>query len=203
MLKSYLNSTSTYVLSILTTRTLVENFYHDVNHTKEVVQSALEIGIGEKLSESKLEMIQIAAWFHDVGYIEKTEGHEKVSVKYARKFLAELKYPSNKIKIIIDAILATKIPQRPKNKFEKILCDADLFHFGKETFFDRNNKYRVEFENHLGHKLSEHDWLVKTIDFVKNQNFFTNYAKRNFNDQKKENLRQLNEQLQLITNHTD
>jgi len=203
MLKPYLNSTRTYVLSILTTRTLVENFYHDVNHTQEVVQSAIEIGIGEKLSKSKMEMIQIAAWFHDVGYIEKTDGHEKVSVKYARNFLTELQYPSNKIKIITDAILATKIPQRPKNNFEKILCDADLFHFGKEIFFNRNDKYRVEFENHLGHKLSEHDWLVKTIDFVKNQNFHTDYAKRNFTDQKKEILRLLNEQLQRITNNTD
>ncbi|MBI5730708.1 MAG: HD domain-containing protein [Ignavibacteriales bacterium] len=203
MLKSYLNSTRTYVLSILTTRTPVENFYHDVIHTNDVVQSVIEIGIGEKLSEDELEMIQIAAWFHDVGYIEKTDGHEKVSVEYARKFLTELQYPSNKIEIIIGAIFATKVPQRPKNKFEKILCDADLFHLGKETFFDRNDKYRVEYENHLGHKLSERDWLVKTIDFVKDQSFYTGYAKRNFTDQKNENLRLLNEQLQRITNNTD
>lgn len=203
MLKSCLNDTRTYVLSILTTRTPIENFYHDVNHTKEVVKSAIEIGIGEKLSEDELEMVQIAAWFHDVGYIEKTDGHEKVSVEYARKFLTELHYPSKKTEIIIGAILVTKIPQKPKNKFEKILCDADLFHLGKETFFDRNDKYRVEYENHLGHKLSERDWLAKTIDFVNDQNFHTNYAKRNFNDQKKENLRILNEQLQQITNNTD
>ena len=203
MLKSYLDSTRTYVLSILTTRTPVENFYHDVNHTREVVQSIIEIGIGEKLSEDELEMIQIAAWFHDVGYIEKTDGHEKVSVEYARNFLTELQYPSDKIEIIIGAILATKVPQKPNNKFDKILCDADLFHLGKELFFNRNDKYRVEYENYLGHKLSERDWLVKTIDFVKDQNFYTDYAQRNFNNQKNENLRLLNEQLQRITNNTN
>jgi len=190
-------------LSLLTTRTPIENFYHDVNHTKEVVQSVIEIGNGEKLSEGELEMIQIAAWFHDVGYINKTNGHENVSVEYAQKFLIELKYPSNKIKIITGAILATNVPQKPKNKFEKILCDADLFHLGKETFFERNDKYRVEYENHLGHKLSELDWLVKTIDFVKNQNFHTDYVRKNFNDQKNENLRQLNEQLEHIINNTN
>lgn len=203
MQKSYLNSVGDYVSSLLTTRTPIENFYHNVNHTEEVVKSAIEIGIGEKLSEYELEMVLIAAWFHDVGYIEKTDGHEKVSVEYAKKFLTKLHYPSNKIKIIVGAILATKIPQKPKNKFEKTLCDADVFHLGKETFFDRNDKYRVEFENYLGHKLSERDWLIKTIDFVINQNFHTDYAKRNFNDQKKENLRILNEQLQQITNNTD
>lgn len=203
MQKSYLNKVRDYVSSLLTTRTPIENFYHDVNHTKEVVKSAIEIGIGEKFSEDELEMVQIAAWFHDVGYIEKTDGHEKVSVEYARNFLTELHYPSNKIEIIIGAILATKVPQKPKNKFDKILSDADLFHLGKGIFFDRNDKYRVEFENYLGHKLSERDWLVKTIDFVNDQNFHTDYAKRNFNDQKKENLRLLNEQLQRITNNTD
>lgn len=203
MLRSYLNSAKSYILSILTTRTPVENFYHDINHTKEVVQSAVEIGVGEKLSEDELEMIQIAAWFHDVGYIEKTDGHEKVSIEYAREFLSEVKYPAGKIEIIIGAILATKVPQRPSNKFEKILCDADLFHLGKEIFFDRNNKYRVEYENYLGYKISERDWLIKTIDFVKNHNFKTEYAKRIFNDQKNENLRLLNEQLLQITNNTD
>lgn len=203
MLKSYLNSTRTYVLSILTTRTPVENFYHDVNHTKEVVQSVIEIGTGERLSEDELEMIQIAAWFHDVGYIEKTDGHEEVSAEYARKFLTELQYLSNKIEIIIGAVLATRVPQRPKNKFEKILCDADLFHLGKETFFNRNDKYRAEYENHIGHKLSERDWLVKTIDFVKDQNFFTDYVKSNFGDQKKENLKRLQEQFQQISTNSD
>ncbi len=203
MQKSYLNSVKDYVSSLLTTRTPIENFYHDVNHTKEVVRSAIEIGIGEKLSEDELEMVQIAAWFHDVGYIEKTAGHEKVSVEYAKEFLTKLQYPSNNIEIIIEAILATKIPQKPKNKFDKILSDADLIHLGKEIFFDRNNKYRVEFENYLGHKLSERDWLTKTIDFVNDQNFHTNYARRNFSDQKKENLRMLNEQLQRITNNIE
>ena len=203
MQKPYLHSVGDYVSSLLTTRTPIENFYHDIHHTKEVVLSAAEIGIGEKLSEDELEMIQIAAWFHDVGYIEKTDGHEKVSVEYARKFLTELHYPSKKIEIIIGAILATKIPQKPKNKFEKTLCDADVFHLGKETFFDRNDKYRVEFENYLGYKLSEKDWLIKTIDFVTSQNFHTDYAKRNYNDQKKETLRLLKEQLQRITNNTD
>ena len=203
MPESHLNNVRNYVLSLLTTRTRVENFYHDVTHTNEVVQSVIEIGIGEKLSEDELEMVQIAAWFHDVGYIEKTDGHEEVSVQYARKFLTGEHYPSNKIEIVAGCILATKVPQIPKNKFEKILCDADLFHLGKEIFFERNDKYRVEYENHLGHKLSERDWIEKTIDFVKDQNFHTDYVKRNFDDRKNENLKRLTEQLQQITTYSD
>ena len=128
MQEPYLNKVRNYVLSLLTTRTRVENFYHDVTHTNEVVQSAIEIGIGEKLSEDELEMVQIAAWFHDVGYIEKTDGHEEVGIQYARKFLTGEQYPTNKIEIISGCILATRVPQKPINKLEKILCDADLFH---------------------------------------------------------------------------
>ena len=203
MQETCLNNVRNYVLSLLTTRTPIENFYHDVNHTKEVVQSVIEIGTGEKLSADELEIIQIAAWFHDVGYIEKTDGHEKISAEYARKFLTKLQYPAGKIEIIVGAIHATKVPQKPKDKFQKLLCDADLFHLGKETFFERNDKYRVEYENHLGQKLSERDWLIKTIDFIKDQNFFTDYVKSNFGDQKKENLKQLQEQLQQISINFD
>ena len=203
MQETCLNNVRNYVLSLLTTRTPIENFYHDVNHTKEVVQSVIEIGTGEKLSADELEIIQIAAWFHDVGYIEKTDGHEKISAEYARKFLTKLQYPVGKIEIIVGAIHATKVPQKPKDKFQKLLCDADLFHLGKETFFERNDKYRVEYENHLGQKLSERDWLIKTIDFIKDQNFFTDYVKSNFGDQKKENLKQLQEQLQQISINFD
>jgi len=201
MPKSYFNDVQKYVLSLLTTRTLVENYYHDVNHTQEVVKSVTEIGIGENISNDELETVQIAAWFHDVGYIEKTDGHEKISIKYASDFLSKINYPVKKIEQIVNCIKATKVPQKPKSKLEKILCDADLFHLGKESFFNRNDKYRVEFENKLGHKLSDREWLMKTIDFVKRQNFYTDFVRDNFNDQKKENLRLLTEQLKQIKDY--
>ena len=37
-------------------------------------------------------------------------------------------------------ILATKVPQKPKNKLEKIICDADLDYLGREDFDNISDK---------------------------------------------------------------
>jgi len=200
MHKSHLQKVEEYVLSILNERTPTQNVYHSLDHTKDVVQASIEIGIKENLTPDEMEMIQIAAWFHDVGYIEKAEGHEEISAMYASNFLTEENYPSDRIGIVIGCILATKVPQSPKNKLEKIICDADLNHLGRKTFFERNDKFGTEIQNNRHHLLSEYEWITKTIDFVTRHRFFTEYAILNFSEQKKENLRILQDQLHLIIN---
>ncbi|MHB8907067.1 MAG: HD domain-containing protein [Melioribacteraceae bacterium] len=202
MHKSHLQQVEDYVLSILTERTPIQNKYHSVAHTRDVVNSSIEIGIGEKLTPDEMEMVQIAAWFHDIGYIEKSEDHEEISAMYASNFLSEGNYPSDRIESIISCILATKVPQKPKNKLEEIICDSDLNHIGREIFFKRNDIFRLEYENHIGRKLTEYEWITKTIDFVTRHRFFTKYALKNFSEQKKENLRILQEQLDQIINQS-
>lgn len=199
---SHLQKVEDYVFSILTERTPIKNVYHSLEHTKDVVQASIEIGIKENLTPDELEMIQITAWFHDLGYLEKMEGHEEISAMYASNFLTEENYPSDRIDIIISCILATKVPQNPKNKLENIICDADLNHIGRKIFFERNDKFRLEHENHAHRKLSDYEWITKTIDFVTRHRFFTEYAILNFSEQKKENLRILQDQLHLIINQS-
>lgn len=202
MHKSHLQQVEDYVLSILTERTPIQNKYHSVAHTQDVVNSSIEIGIGEKLTPDEMEIVQIAAWFHDIGYIEKSEDHEEISAMYVSNFLSVENYPADRIELIIGCILATKVPQKPKNKLEKIICDSDLNHIGRKIFFERNDLFRLEFENHMKRKLTEYEWIIKTIDFVTRHRFFTEYALKNFSEQKKENLRILQEQLDQIINQS-
>ena len=202
MPKSHLHKVEDYVLSLLTERTPIQNIYHNLDHTNDVVQASIEIGVGEKLTPDEMEIVQIAAWFHDLGYLDKIEGHEEISAMYAINFLNEENYPSERTDIIISCILSTKVPQKPKNKLETIICDADLNHIGRKTFFERNDKFRLEHENHAHRKLSDYEWITKTIDFVTRHRFFTEYAILNFSEQKKENLRILQDQLNQIINQT-
>ena len=198
MHKSHLQKVEEYVVSLLSERTPVHNVYHSLDHTKDVVQATTEIGIKENLTADELELVQIAAWFHDLGYIEKAEGHEEISAMYASNFLNEENFPSDRIDIIVKCILSTKVPQNPKNKFEKIICDADLNHIGKKLFFDRNDNFRSEIQNRQHRILSEYEWITKTIDFVTRHRFQTEYAINNFSEQKNENLRLLQSQLEQI-----
>lgn len=199
MHKHILAATEDYVSGILTFKTPPHNTYHNLAHTEDVVRSCIEICIGEHLAPDDLEMIQIAAWFHDIGYIEKTAGHEEISVLYATNFLSDDHYDTGRIEKIIDCIRATKVPQNPNNKFEQIICDADLNHLGRKSFFERNDLLRSEFEHYSNSKLTESEWLVRTIEFLNQHHFFTNYALKNFQLQKEKNIRALEEQLKKLS----
>ena len=67
--------------------------YHNLQHTEDVAGAAGEIAENSGLDQVKREMLLIAAWFHDTGYIESIENHEEKSVEIAEKFLKKLHYP--------------------------------------------------------------------------------------------------------------
>lgn len=200
MQDSILNLVEEYVTLILESKTPAHFTYHNLSHTKDVLKSVTVIGEGEKVSDEDLEILQISVWFHDIGYVERSAGHEEISAMYASNFLSGIKYPYEKIGIIISCILATKVPQKPKTLLEKIICDADLNHIGKKNFIDRNNMFRSEHEFHLGRKLTEYEWLTKSIDFLTRHRFFTSYAHQYFLEKKKENLQKLQHQLEEVLN---
>jgi len=202
MHKSTLEKVEEYVEHILRVKSPLNNTYHNLAHTRDVVQSSIEIGIGEKLTPAELEMVQIAAWFHDIGYIEKPEGHEEVSSMYASNFLNEENYPDDRIEKIIGCILATKIPQNPKTKLEQILCDSDLNHLGRKEFSVRNDYFRKEQEYYRKRKLSDTEWLASTIDFMTRHHFHSVYAVTNFSEIKETNIKELQNQLDQILDHS-
>lgn len=193
-----INKVKEYVLSQLYSKTPSNHVYHDVDHTKNVAETAEIIGRASNINDDELEIVIIAAWFHDLGYIVKIEGHEEISASYAEAFLTKENYPKEKIEKVKQCILATKVPQKPKNILEKIICDADLSHLGKKSFKDRNDLFREEFEFYFGRPLTEYEWLKKSIDFLTEHKFFTEYANREYEEQKKENIAKLKEELSKL-----
>jgi predicted metal-dependent HD superfamily phosphohydrolase len=201
MHKSILDSVEEYVEHILRDRTPVTNHYHNLVHTRDIVHSSIEIGIGEKLSPDELEIVQIASWFHDIGYVENPKDHEGISAMYASNFLNEENYPEENIVRIIACILATKTPQNPKTKLEQVLCDADLNHFGKEDFWTRNESFRKEQEHFQKRKLNDPDFFASSINFMNHHHYHTDYAINTFSKVKKANIKELQNQLDLILNN--
>lgn len=198
MNNALINKAETHALNLLGSKNLTNHVYHDVSHTQEVVEAAETIGTAAGLMESELEIVVLAAWFHDVGYVEKTEGHEQVGAEFSEEFLGKENYPQEKIKKVKNCILATKVPQKPKNLLEQVLCDADLAHLGKKNFKSRNNLFREEFEFLFGRPLTEYEWLKKTIDFLIAHKFFTDYAATEFESQKQINLLKLQKKLRKL-----
>ena len=112
--------------------------YHDAAHTlhptKGVVATADRIGKSENISEHDRELLIAAAYFHDTGYIREYEKNEPIAARMAGRILKLIGYKSGEIELIQNMILATNLALEPKSHIEKILCDADLDHLGREDF---------------------------------------------------------------------
>ena len=121
-----------------------ENLYHNLTHTAEVVKIAREIAEASAVSEEDLEIVLISAWFHDIGYIDKCDGHEDIGKNYAKKFLEEKNYPPEKIQTVLSLIEATRLPRNPQNLLEEIICDADLYHLGTNDFEKKGDLLKKE-----------------------------------------------------------
>lgn len=190
-----LEQTTDYVKKIFTNDLPKGCVYHNLHHTEEVVDAAKEIGENSGISDNELEILLIAAWFHDAGITKQYENHEEESVKIANEFLQKNNYPENKIQKVKELIFSTRVPQVPKNILEEILCDADLSHIGKKGFNTRSQLLRAEWENMLGQKVSEFEWLKNNIEFVASHKFHTKYAKETFEKKRSENLAKLQKHL--------
>ena len=179
-----------YISNLFKENLPINTVYHNEVHTSYVVSAANEIGLSMNLSQEELETLLLAAWFHDAGYIEGAEGHEERSTVIADKFLTKTNFSKERIEKVNGLIRATKMPQAPANKLEKIICDADLAHMGRPGFMEESKLLRLEREELMGNIMSDLDWLKGTEKFLSQHQYFTNYAFENWNEQK--NLNWLN-----------
>ena len=162
--------------------------YHDLIHIKDVVNTAKLIGENSVISPDQMEMLLLAAWFHDVGIVERYVEHEEKSAETCHEFLVKHNYPADRIETIINIIRSTRVPQKPANLLEKIMCDADLSHNGKKGFIYRSHLLRVEWKNMLGKEFTDSEWLKVNIDFLLENKFHTDFAKSFYEEQRKRNL---------------
>ncbi len=150
--------------------------YHNYTHTLEVVEAAREIGKHCELSEDEMEMVELAAWLHDIGYVISKSDHEEESKNLANKFLDDQQYDDKKILLIEHCIEATKMPQKPTSLMEKVLCDADLYHLSTKSFQEKGLLLRKEFELNETMSFTDEEWKKENLNFVLQHRYFTNYG---------------------------
>ena len=166
-----LRNAASHVYALFHEHSNGKSLYHNYNHTHEVVEQAEEIARGMKLSSSDTEVVMIAAWFHDTGYLHSPKDHEERSADIASEFLHEQKYPEEKIEKVIGCIRATKVPQQPHNVLEQVMCDADLLHLGKKDCIEKGEMLRMEIESTIGEVISERDWIKRSMEFFSQHHF--------------------------------
>ena len=167
-------------------------FYHNFSHTQRVVRSAQEICEGENISEKEKQLVLLAAWLHDTGYVNSLENHEDESVVLASELLKDHQVDAKDTESVLQLIRATKMGYEPQNLLEFIIRDADTAHLGSKDYEDISQLLRYEWENTLSKVYTDSEWTNENIVYAtKYHHFYTNYAIENWQKTKDKNVASL------------
>ena len=163
-------------------------YYHQYNHSLEVMKRAVYLGKKEKVNSEYLEILAIAGLFHDTWFIIEYDDNEIFWAKIAKNYLKSILYDVEKIKKVEELILATKPSYKnPKNLLEKIIKDADLDNLWRKDFFDKKNKMRMELEMIKKIKINDPDWDHWSLQLLNEHRFYTKTQKNERGAKKIEN----------------
>ncbi len=162
-------------------------YYHNIKHTVDVVTQAELIGLGEGVTDEDMLLLKTAALFHDSGHTISYDNHEYFSCLIAREMLPDFGYTIAQIDTICDLIMCTKMPPKPSNQLERIMCDADLDYLGRSDMIPVSNQLFLELKERMKIE-SMKDWNNLQIKFITGHQYFTETAR---------NLREVNKQLQI------
>jgi len=198
-MNSILQKTAAFVLNSLNEKLKSDFIYHTFHHTQYVVNKINEIIKDENLSENEIEIVLLAGWLHDIGYIVDKVKHENHSIDIATDFLTKEGYDKDNIQQIAACISATKLNETPSNLLQEIICDADFAHLASKNYNKLANQLREEFENIGCGTYSNIEWMNENISVFKQHKYYTKYALLNWNIPKNENLISIKKELKKST----
>nr|WP_298793466.1 Pycsar system effector family protein [uncultured Allomuricauda sp.] len=187
-----LEKTEHFVSEILEQKLDPKFLYHNLRHTQRVVKSTKELLNFYNLGTEEEEKLLLAAWFHDTGYTKGVENHEETSCEIATNFLKENAYDVKGIEEISSNIMATKRYHAPENLHQEIIRDADASHFAQKSYWETTDFLKEELELLGIANYSNKEWRDANIKMFRNEHqFYTAYAKENWEEGKERNLKQL------------
>ena len=152
------------------------------------------IGKAEGVSEEEMNLLMVATAYHDCGFLIEHADHETHGCEIADDCLPGYGFNADQIDQIKRMIMATKVPQDPKDKLSRILCDADLEYLGTDQF------------ETIGDSLYEELMAINAIDtrkqwdeiqlkFLKSHDYHTNFGIQNRQPVKEQHIAELERQL--------
>lgn len=150
-------------------------YYHNIQHTLDVFEHALLLGRHAGLSSKDLQLLAIAAAWHDTGFIKARHHNESFAAEWARESMESAgTFSRSEIADVTTAILDTEMMvedetgiriQRAVGRLSPWLLDADLSNFGRPSFFKSTLKI---FRENFGTTINSVDELCGTqqMDFL-------------------------------------
>ena len=162
--------------------------YHNLEHTKRVIKSAIKIGASYDLSDDQWKVLLTACLLHDFGFIKSHINHEETGADIAESILTEYGYNQEQIKSVKSLILVTKAIAIPNNILESIIRDSDLEYLGSNNFEIISEKLKEEWIA-CNVVSSEEEFYKLQLDFLINHQFHTEYMRKKGKELKNKNIR--------------
>lgn len=169
--------------------------YHNwEEHILPAYEDVAELGRLKGLSQKEIDLLQIAALYHDIALPEGREGHEEKSAQIAEEELREFGYSNDDIDKVKSIILGTKgkmedgvyVTEPSDDLLVNIMRDADLANVGKENYPEQSENLRKE----LG-VFDIREWRKLQVKYFSKHRFHTEVAEQLWGRQKRKNLEYL------------
>lgn len=180
----------TYILARLKNELPADRTYHCLEHTLDVYASAIGIAEQEGITGEGLVLLKIAALYHDSGFAVQDHDHEDASCAIVKAVLPGHGFNERQIGLICEMIMATRIPQRPRNKLARVLCDADLDYLGRGDFRRIGEALFHEMRTY-GVLRTEREWNELQVRFLERHTYFTGTNKKLREPMKQQHLEQV------------
>ncbi len=195
MLSEIVQKTKNYAKEEMKDNYLKWFVYHNWDHVLDVYERTKYLSKKENINDDLSEMLYIAVFFHDIGYIKDIQNHEYISAKTAEEFLEKHNYPKDKIDIIKSIILATKIAKQPQNHLQKVIKDADIDNMWRKDFFEKWKLLKKEIETINWKEIDTQSWNESTYSLLLNIEFYTETQIFERQKQLKENIAKLQKEI--------
>jgi len=147
--------------------------YHNLWHTRdEVLPSAARLAEMMGVEGRELQLVELGAVYHDIGFVVTTDEHELAGAEIAGDVLPRFGLSVAEVAAVQSMIMATKLPQSPRNLLEEIVADADLDSLGRQDFVSRGLALRSELVAR-GMESTDAEWYARQLAFLESHHYFT------------------------------
>ncbi|MDZ4787283.1 MAG: hypothetical protein SGJ02_14520 [bacterium] len=182
------------ILDVLKEKLPANLYYHNYSHTLDVIDEAFIFATADGLTEREIELLLIAAAYHDSGFINLAKENEALGSELAVKALQLVggytRQESDLIKTMIldTTVRSTKVgfKQVPSTELSKYLLDADVSNLGREDFFEKGELVRKELGN-----IPKTIFYNHSLSLMKVHQWYTSAAKKLRQSQKEKNIAKL------------
>jgi predicted metal-dependent HD superfamily phosphohydrolase len=172
--------------------------FHNIEHTRSVVQRVQEIASHYDLNEREMQELLVAAWFHDTGHLlTEPANHEEKSIEIMKAFITPKVDDEEFVQKVARLIKMTKLPPSPQTLQDKIICDADTYHFGVDDFKKTNKAMKKELTLRKMNTLVM-DWEKNTLELLQRHQFFTTYCQELLQAGKEKNIQKFRKKVNKL-----